>query len=119
MLLAEDNPVNIDLATMVLESAGYAVDVAEDGVKAVEAARRRRYDVVLMDMQMPNLDGLAAARQIRADEPSGERVPIIAMTANILEEDRQRCVAAGMDDYFAKPFTPDALIEKVGRWIDR
>jgi CheY-like chemotaxis protein len=70
-------------------------------------------------MQMPNLDGLAAARTIRAREPSGERVPIVAVTANLLEEDRKRCMEAGMDDYFAKPFTPAALIEKVGRWIDR
>jgi CheY-like chemotaxis protein len=118
VLLAEDNPVNIDLATMILEAAGYAVDVAKDGVEAIAAARRHQYDVVLMDMQMPNLDGLAAAREIRAGEAAGERVPIVAMTANILEEDRRRCVEAGMDDYFAKPFTPAALIAKVGRWID-
>jgi CheY-like chemotaxis protein len=72
-----------------------------------------------MDMQMPNLDGLAATREIRASERDGERAPIIAMTANALKEDEQRCLEAGMDDYFSKPFTPAALIEKVGRWIDR
>jgi two-component system sensor histidine kinase/response regulator len=119
VLLAEDNPVNIDLATMILEGAGYTVDVAEDGAQAIEAVRQQRYDVVLMDMQMPNVDGLTAAREIRAAERDGLRVPIIAMTANALKEDQQRCFEAGMDDYFSKPFTPAALVEKVEGWIDR
>ena len=91
----------------------------EDGAEAIDAVRRQRYDVVLMDVQMPNLDGLAAARQIRALEGDGPRTPIVAMTANALKEDRQRCFEAGMDDYFSKPFPPSALVEKVGQWIDR
>ncbi len=119
ILLAEDNLVNVDLAKMILEGGGYTVDVVEDGAEAIDAVRRQRYDVVLMDVQMPNLDGLAAARQIRALEGAGPRTPIVAMTANALKEDRQRCFEAGMDDYFSKPFPPGALVEKVGQWINR
>jgi PAS domain S-box-containing protein len=118
ILLAEDNPVNVDVATMILEGAGYEVDVAADGVEAVDAIRRRRYDLVLMDMQMPHLDGLAATREIRA-APSGARLPIVAMTANAMKEDQRRCLEAGMDDYFSKPFSPAILVERVAQWIDR
>jgi CheY-like chemotaxis protein/HPt (histidine-containing phosphotransfer) domain-containing protein len=119
ILLAEDNVFNIDLATAILESAGYTVDVATDGVAAVSAVGRRRYDLILMDMQMPELDGLAATREIRCFESGGARVPIIAMTANAMKEDQRRCLEAGMDDYFSKPFSPASLIEKVAMWIDR
>jgi len=119
ILLAEDNVFNVDLATAILESAGYTVDVAADGVAAVSAAGRRRYDLILMDMQMPELDGLAATREIRSWEGGGGRVPIIAMTANAMKEDHRRCLEAGMDDYFSKPFSPALLIEKVAAWIDR
>ena len=119
ILLAEDNMVNVELATMILEGAGYTVDVAADGNEAISAVARRRYDLVLMDMQMPNLDGLSATRTIRASERGGVRLPIVAMTANAMKEDRRRCVEAGMDDYFSKPFAPSALIEKVDRWIER
>jgi two-component system sensor histidine kinase/response regulator len=119
ILLAEDNPVNVEVANMILESEGYAVDVVVDGNEAIEAIGRRRYDLVLMDMQMPQLDGLSATRAIRAAEQSGAHLPIVAMTANAMKEDRRRCIDAGMDDYFSKPYTPAALIEKVARWIDR
>ncbi|MGD0722126.1 MAG: PAS domain S-box protein [Roseiarcus sp.] len=119
ILLAEDHAVNIEVARMILEGAGYTVDVALDGVEATEAVRRNRYDLVLMDMQMPRLDGLAATRQIRAAERGGAHLPIIAMTANAMKQDRRRCLEAGMDDYFSKPFKPALLIEKVARWIDR
>jgi two-component system, sensor histidine kinase and response regulator len=119
ILLAEDNDVNVEVATMMLEGAGYVVDVAVDGVQAVDAARRNGYDLVLMDVQMPNLDGLSAARQIRASERDGKRLPIIAMTANAMKEDRRRCLDAGMDDYLSKPFKPALLIETVDRWLSR
>ena len=118
ILLAEDNPNNVDLATMILEGAGYKVDVANDGTQAIDALLRRRYDLVLMDMQMPRLDGVAAAREIRASERDGEHLPIVAMTANAMKNDQRRCFEAGMDDYFSKPFTPASLIDKVARWIN-
>ena len=119
ILLAEDNAINIDVASLILTSAGYRVDVAVDGLEAIAAVGRERYDLVLMDMQMPRLDGLSATREIRAKERAGAHLPIIAMTANAMKEDRRRCLEAGMDDYFSKPFRPALLIEKVARWIDR
>lgn len=119
ILLAEDNPVNVDLARMILEGVGHIVDVAKDGAHAIDVWGREHYDVVLMDVQMPVVDGLAATREIRLRGPEGARVPIIAMTANAMREDRQRCFDAGMNDYLAKPFTPTTLIAKVGSWIDR
>jgi CheY-like chemotaxis protein/HPt (histidine-containing phosphotransfer) domain-containing protein len=119
ILLAEDNDVNVEVATMILEGAGYIVDVAIDGMRAIDAFRRNKYDLVLMDVQMPKLDGLSAARQIRASERGGDRLPIIAMTANAMKEDRRRCLDAGMDDYLSKPFKPALLIETVRRWMDR
>jgi two-component system sensor histidine kinase/response regulator len=119
ILLAEDNDVNVEVATMILEGAGYAVDVAVDGMQAVDAFNRNSYDLVLMDVQMPKLDGLSAARQIRASERDGKRLPIIAMTANAMKEDRRRCIDAGMDDYLSKPLKPALLIETVHRWMDR
>ena len=116
--MAEDNEFNVDIATMVLESAGYTVHVASDGIAAIEAVAREPYDLVLMDMQMPHLDGLAATHQIRASERDGFRVPIVAMTANAMKDDQRRCLEAGMDDYISKPFPPAALIEKVARWMN-
>jgi PAS domain S-box-containing protein len=119
ILLAEDNDVNVEVATMILEGAGYTVDVAVDGIEAIDAVRRRGYDLVLMDVQMPKLDGLSAARHIRASEHGRKRLPIIAMTANAMKEDRRRCLDAGMDDYLSKPLKPAVLIENVDRWMDR
>jgi PAS domain S-box-containing protein len=119
ILLAEDNDVNVEVATMILEGAGYTVDVAVDGMRAVDAFRRNSYDLVLMDVQMPKLDGLSASRQIRASERGDKRVPIIAMTANAMKEDRRRCLDAGMNDYLSKPLKPALLIETVHRWMDR
>jgi PAS domain S-box-containing protein len=119
ILLAEDNDVNVEVATMILEGAGYFVDVAVDGMQAVDAFNRNSYDLVLMDVQMPKLDGLSAARQIRASERGGKRLPIIAMTANAMKEDRRRCLDAGMDDYLSKPLKPALLIETVHHWMDR
>jgi CheY-like chemotaxis protein len=109
ILLAEDNPVNQKVALLVLEKLGYRADVAANGLEAIAALERQQYDAVLMDVQMPELDGLDAARQICARWPRESRPRIIAMTANAMAEDRDACFAAGMDDYVAKPIRPDAL----------
>ena len=115
ILLAEDNAVNQKVALGLLERLGYRADVAWNGREALEALERARYDVVLMDVQMPELDGLDAARQICARWPKGARPRLVAMTANVLPEDREACFAAGMDDYVAKPIRPEALTEALGR----
>jgi two-component system sensor histidine kinase/response regulator len=114
ILLAEDNPTNVKLVQAILEHAGHMIDVVRNGRDAIAAALARPYDLVLMDMQMPDVDGLAATREIRAAE-RGRRVPIVAMTANAMKEDRDRCIEAGMDDYIAKPFSPVALRDLVSR----
>ncbi len=114
ILLAEDNAVNQKLALRLLERMGYRADVVGDGVEAVAALDDRTYDVVLMDVQMPELDGLEATRQIRSRWPD-RRVRIIAMTANAMAEDREACLAAGMDDYVSKPIRVDELIAALER----
>ena len=111
ILLAEDNAVNQKVALALLGNMGYQADVAWNGLEALAALERQRYDVVLMDVQMPELDGLDTSRRIRERWADGERPRIIAMTANALQEDRDACFAAGMDDYVAKPISPDALAE--------
>ena len=106
LLLAEDNAVNQKLAVRLLERMGYTADIAGDGLEAIDALEARDYDVVLMDVQMPELDGLEATRRIRAPM-AGPPLTIIAMTANAMEGDRETCLAAGMDDYVSKPIRPD------------
>ena len=108
ILLAEDNPVNQKLALRLLGRMGYAADVAGNGAEAIAALERDAYDVVLMDVQMPEMDGLEATRQARARWPT-RRLRIVAMTANAMEGDREMCLAAGMDDYVSKPIRPEAL----------
>ncbi|MFL5674468.1 MAG: response regulator, partial [Chloroflexota bacterium] len=108
LLLAEDNAVNQKLATRLLERMGYTTDIAGDGLQAIAALETNDYDVVLMDVQMPELDGLEATRRIRARWPD-RPLRIIAMTANAMEGDRDACLAAGMDDYVSKPIHPDEL----------
>ncbi|WP_051379022.1 ATP-binding protein [Derxia gummosa] len=118
LLLAEDNELNRLVATELLRQAGARVTVAEDGIVAVALAREHGFDAVLMDVQMPRLDGLGATRQIRR-LPGRERLPIIAMTANAYAEDRASCLDAGMNDHVAKPFRPDELVATLLRWTSR
>jgi CheY-like chemotaxis protein len=115
ILLAEDNVVNQKLALLLLEKLGYTADVAANGLEAIEALERQRYEVVLMDVQMPELDGLEATRRIRERWPAASRPRIIAMTANAMPEDREACLNAGMDDYIAKPIRPEELLAALAR----
>jgi len=116
VLLAEDNRVNRTVAVRLLSRLGCMVDTAEHGREAVEAMTRVAYDIVLMDVQMPIMDGFEATAAIRRLENTGDRVPIIALTAHAMQGDRERCLEAGMDDYLAKPVTLTALAEKLARW---
>ncbi len=115
ILLAEDNAVNQKVALRLLELLGYGADVVWNGREALEALERRHYDVVLMDVQMPELDGLDASRRICERWPVETRPRIVAMTANALPEDREACFAAGMNDYVAKPIRPNELAEALSR----
>jgi signal transduction histidine kinase/CheY-like chemotaxis protein len=110
ILLAEDNVVNQKLALRLLQQMGYRADVAGNGIEAIECIERQPYDVVLMDVQMPEMDGLEASRRITARWPPGERPRIVAMTANAMQGDREECLAAGMDDYVTKPIRVEALV---------
>jgi signal transduction histidine kinase/DNA-binding response OmpR family regulator len=111
ILLAEDNVVNQKLAMRLLLQMGYRADLASNGIEAIESVARQNYDVVLMDVQMPEMDGLEASRRITAKYPADKRPRIIAMTANAMQGDREECLAAGMDDYVTKPIRVDALVE--------
>ena len=115
ILLAEDNAVNQKVALRILDKLGYRADVASNGLEALEALERQPYDVVLMDVQMPEMDGLDASRRICERWPAESRPRIIAMTANAMIEDREACFAAGMDDYVAKPVRPEELAEALSR----
>ncbi len=109
ILLAEDNVVNQKLALRLLQQMGYRADVAANGIEAIESLQRQRYDLVLMDVQMPEMDGLEATRRIVAHWPANARPRIVAMTANAMQGDREACLAAGMDDYITKPIRVEAL----------
>jgi CheY-like chemotaxis protein len=120
VLLAEDNPVNVKFALKLLERAGHQVQVAGNGRQAVERWQAQPFDVVLMDVQMPEMDGLEATRAIRELERAREtRTPIIAMTANAMAGDREMCLEAGMDGYVAKPVRKDALFAELDRVVGR
>ncbi len=118
LLVVEDNPVNQLVALGILETLGYAADTADDGVYALDAWQNGAYDAILMDVQMPRMDGYAATRAIRAREPVGERIPVLAMTAAAVEGEREKCLAAGMDDFLTKPVNPEALGMMLRRWLD-
>jgi sensor domain CHASE-containing protein/CheY-like chemotaxis protein len=119
VLLVEDDQVNRTIAAFLLQDLGHHVDLAEDGLQAVAMAAATRYDLILMDVQMPRMDGLEATRRIRAaGGGDGEpHVPIIAITANAFDQDRQACLDAGMDDFVAKPIEPEALRERLRHWL--
>jgi len=117
VLLAEDLTTNQILITAILKRAGHQVDVVETGAAAVEAVQRQDYDLVLMDVQMPIMDGLEATRKIRALEGRVTNIPVVALTASVLEQDVEACRAAGMDDFVAKPIDADALLDAVARWV--
>ena len=118
VLLVEDNWINQRLATKLLDDRGYRVTTADNGQLALDALERSRFAIVLMDMQMPVLDGLEATRRIRAREAAAglPRTPIVAMTANAMQGDRERCLEAGMDDYLSKPINADELYRQMERW---
>ncbi len=113
ILLSEDNPVNQKVTLIHLKKFGYMADVANNGKEALEAVKARPYDLVLMDVQMPEMDGYKATRAIRS---AGYRMPIIAMTANAMKGDREKCLASGMDDYISKPVDPKKILEKIKKW---
>jgi PAS domain S-box-containing protein len=116
ILLVEDEPLNQEVSKALLEEAGLFVALADDGLQAVEMARQNQYDLVLMDMQMPHMNGLDATRAIRA-LPGWKDVPILALTANAFDEDRQRCLEAGMNGHIGKPVEPQVIFETLLEWL--
>jgi len=117
ILLAEGEPVNQEVSRCLLEDVGLVVDLAEDGQQALELARQNHYALILMDMQMPNLNGVDATKAIR-ELPGYDQTPILAMTANAFDEDRQRCLDAGMNDHIGKPVDPNVLFETLSKWLE-
>jgi two-component system, sensor histidine kinase and response regulator len=120
ILIAEDNPVNQKVARRQVEKMGYEADVVENGREALEALSRKRYDAILMDCQMPEMDGFAATAAIRVREQESDcpRLPVIALTANALAGEDAVCLAAGMDDYISKPFKTETLQRVLTKWVN-
>jgi signal transduction histidine kinase/CheY-like chemotaxis protein len=118
ILLAEDNQINAVLATTLMRRAGHRVDVAQNGEEAIAAVSGGAYDLVLMDMHMPVCDGLEASRRIRALGGEAAKIPIVALTANAMPADRQKCIAVGMNDFLSKPFEPTDLHAMLAKWCD-
>jgi hypothetical protein len=116
ILLAEDEPINQEVARGLMEEVGLMIDLASNGQEAVNQARQNRYDLIVMDVQMPILNGLNATQLIRSDSLN-TTTPILAMTANAFDEDRQACLDAGMDDHIGKPIDPDSLYEILLTWL--
>jgi len=117
LLLAEDNSINQKLAVVLLQKAGYSVDAVETGAQALEKVQSNQYSAILMDVQMPEMDGLEATYHIREwEKKMGQHIPIIAMTAHAMQGDRERCLEAGMDDYVSKPLEPKVLFNALDRW---
>ena len=121
ILLAEDNVTNQQVALGILAKLGFNADIAANGREAIQALETIPYDIVLMDVQMPEMDGLEATRAIRSGKTGvpNPRIPIIAMTAHAMKGDRERCLEAGMDDYISKPIAPQALAEALEKWLDK
>ncbi|MEM6913492.1 MAG: response regulator, partial [Pseudomonadota bacterium] len=118
VLLAEDNEINAILARAIVERVGHRLDVVGDGAAAIEAFKTKSYDIILMDMHMPKMGGLEATKLIRS-ETNSKDMPIIALTANTLQEDQDACFAAGMDDFLSKPFEPKELLAIIDRYAAR
>ena len=116
VLLVEDEPINQIVAQELLSETGLLIDTADNGLQAVEKAQAKSYDLILMDMQMPKMDGVTATRQIR-QIPGRQTVPIIAMTANAFSEDRARCMDAGMNDFLSKPVVPEKFYTTLLAWL--
>ncbi len=117
ILLVEDEPINREITLMNLCDAGLQTDIAEDGLQAVEMAGQTVYDLILMDMQMPRMDGLEATRLIR-ELATCRKIPIIAMTANAFIDDKNRCLNAGMNDFISKPINPDRFFGLLLKWLE-
>jgi CheY-like chemotaxis protein/anti-sigma regulatory factor (Ser/Thr protein kinase) len=117
ILITDDEPINLEIARIQLEAVGLVVEVAENGAEAITLARQRTYAAILMDMQMPIVNGLEATQEIR-EIPGYRLTPIIAMTANAFAEDRSRCLEAGMNDFVIKPFSPDVLFSTLSKWLE-
>ena len=115
ILMAEDNQINQRVGKLILQRAGFTIDLVEDGSEALEAHRAQPYDLILMDCQMPTMDGLEACRRIRSLE--GSQPIIVAVTANALVGERERCLDAGMNDYLSKPFQAEQLVAIVKKWL--
>ena len=115
ILLAEDNPVNQKVAKRFLERLGYQADAVGNGLEAVSTLESRHYDLVLMDLQMPEMDGLEASREIRRKLPAERQPKIVALTANAMQGDRELCLAAGMDDYISKPVKMHEIVAAIRR----
>lgn len=119
VLIAEDNPINQKIVRIMLQKAGCEVLAVDDGTQAVEAAKSNPLDLIVMDLHMPQLDGLQATRQIRSLDSKVREVPIIALTASAFTDDRDRCLAAGMNDFITKPIKLDFLLQKCAFWANR
>ncbi|MDH5656008.1 MAG: response regulator, partial [Spirochaetia bacterium] len=116
ILLAEDNEINQELAHDILTGAGYEVDVVSNGKDAVAKSRENHYDLILMDLQMPLMDGIEAAEKIRSFNAPANEIPILAMTANAMEKDKEECLQAGMNDHISKPIDPEQLLQVLQKW---
>lgn len=117
VLIVEDNPINQRVAVILANKLGFVADVAGDGSEALNMVRNQEYTLILMDCQMPVMDGFEATKAIRALDRPISRVPIIAVTANVMEGQRDKCLAAGMNDYLPKPINKDVLRKAVDKWI--